>query len=486
MLGWTAMRLGAWKSVALAALAVLPALAGCSYTFDGDALEVPLVGEPVPASTYPKLNIDGAPISDVYVFKGADGAQWAMMLVAQAAALLPPPFNTPARGVARLTALDGTERTEVISASQLLFGPRLIYMLELSPDGSPTRLRVRMPGDSGGHELMMPPGTPILISSNNDAAFVYLISKMDTTGYLIVRSDGSYQRRVQLPPGSDIAHLFDTFRLFFDPEGDLLFSRDGDGRVIAHSTRAESDVDLGITEPSLIFDSSKKALLACGPGGLKRIPVDGSAGTTLDPSPCQGDVLGNIGGTVVYRRDGGIYQLPELGGTPTSMLSQPFGQVLAVSSNLAMSSPIIYSRDAAVTYGSGIGDGWLGDWRFMNRGRRPSWSSDYTRVRWLENAARSDGSGDFKSAPIPGGEPLLLARNVRQYSEPMPGKLLAISNAAGKGAYNRLIVLSETERVAHWMVDSARQYTRIPGTSDVLVQIVNGQIGYDIIRVPIP
>lgn len=474
------------KSVAWAALAVLPSLAGCSYTFNSDAAEVPLIGDPIPPSTYPKLNIDGAPISDLYVLKGADDVQWAVMLVAQASALLPPPFNTPSRGVARLTALDGTDRTEVITADQLLFGPKQIYLLDLPADGSATRLRLRVPGDSGGRELMMPPGPPILISSSSDAAFVYMVSKKDTTDYLVLRSDGSFQRRLPLPAGADIEHLFDTFRLFFDPSGDTLFSRDAEGHVVAHSTHAEEDVELGVVDSGIIFDSSRSTLIACGGSGLRRIPVDGSPPATLDAGPCQSDVLGDVAGTVVYHRDDGIYQIPELGGSPASLLQEPFGQVFTVASNLTMPSPIIYSLDSSVTYGSGIGDGWLGDWRFMNRGRRPGWSSDYRRVRWLENAARSDGSGDFMSAAIPGGEPLLLARNVRQYSEPVPGKVLAISNAAGKGAYNRLIVISETDRVAHWMVDSARQYTRIPGTSEVLVQIVNGQIGYDICRVPIP
>lgn len=485
------MRSAPWTSIAAAALAAITTgtgtATGCSYTFDSSAVEVPLVGDPIPPSTYPKLNIDGAPISELYVMKGIDGVQWAIMFEAQAAALLPPPLNTPMRTVARLSAIDDTGRTELVTADEVLVSSKLIYLLDVPADETaPVRLRLRAPGDSGGRELTMPPGSPELIASGNDAAFAYLPIKMDTTSYTVLRSDGSFQRQIPLPPGIDINHLFDTFRLFFDSMGDTLISRDSDGHVIAHSTRAETDTDLGITDPGLFFDSTRTGLISCGPGGLKRMPLSGSPATTLDPAACTPDIYGETGTTLIYHRDDGIYQIPELGGTPVSLLQPPFGQVYAISSNLTMPAPVIYSLDPPMTYGSGIGDGWLGDWRFMNRGRRPTWSGDYSRVRWLENSARSDGSGDFMSATIPGGDPLLLARNVRQFSEPYLGKVLAISNAAGKGAYNRLIVISEADRVAHWLVDSARQYTRVPGTNEVLVQIVNGQIGYDIVRVPIP
>ena len=66
------------------------------------------------------------------------------------------------------------------------------------------------------------------------------------------------------------------------------------------------------------------------------------------------------------------------------------------------------------------------------------------------------------------------------------GRVLAISNAAFKGTQNRLIVIDEVRRTARWVVDSARDFVRIPGTQELLVKIIVGQLGYDIRRVPIP
>ena len=82
--------------------------------------------------------------------------------------------------------------------------------------------------------------------------------------------------------------------------------------------------------------------------------------------------------------------------------------------------------------------------------------------------------------------PLLLAKNVRQWSEVTPGQVLAISNAAGRGIYNRLILIDEGQRQARYVIDSARDFLRIPGRDELIVQVVHGQTGFDIYRVPIP
>jgi hypothetical protein len=122
----------------------------------------------------------------------------------------------------------------------------------------------------------------------------------------------------------------------------------------------------------------------------------------------------------------------------------------------------------------------------MQRGRRPGFSLDHARLRWLENAARSDGSGDLSSATIADRTLLPIARNVRTFGELSDGRVLAISNAAFKGTQNRLIIVDEAAATARWVVDSARDYLMIPGTNDLIVKIVYGQLGYEIRRVPIP
>ena len=50
------------------------------------------------------------------------------------------------------------------------------------------------------------------------------------------------------------------------------------------------------------------------------------------------------------------------------------GQLAALQQVLALGpdQSVCYSRDPPSLYGGGIGDGWLGDWNFMERGRSTS------------------------------------------------------------------------------------------------------------------
>jgi hypothetical protein len=332
----------------------------------------------------------------------------------------------------------------------------------------------------------MPPGNALILPSAHDEAFVYIVSSADTRSYFVLRSDGSFQRELSLPSGVDVSHLFDKFRLFFDPHGELVISADGDGNMVAHDTRTQRDTPLGKLDPYISFDSRGEALLSCGDKGLVRAPLDGAAKLTLD-TVCSPDILRVVDGQVLYKRGKAIYRVPERGGVPEVAIAPPedreVGQLL-----LAAGGALVYSLDPPLTYGAGIGDGYLRGEKYLQRGRRPSLTDGGARLRWLENAARSDSTGELMSAPVPKSDatPLLLARNVRQYAEVAPGKVLCVANANGKGAYNRIILVDERAMTARYVVDSARSFLRIPGTNDVLVQIVNGQIGYDIRRVPIP
>src|SRR5437867_3944638 len=56
----------------------------------------------------------------------------------------------------------------------------------------------------------------------------------------------------------------------------------------------------------------------------------------------------------------------------------------------------VYTRDPSDKYQGGVGDGWIGDWRFMERG----WDVEETdagRLRWLDHAARAQNIGDLLS-----------------------------------------------------------------------------------------
>lgn len=475
-----------WTAALVFATAVLGS--ACSYTFDDSISPLPLDGAPIPPTVYPKLNPDGVPISDVSILRGADNAYWAVMMEAPMlpdVAMLPTGARLPDR--ARLLRLDGSVVVEMLEANQILVDAERLYLLDSPDKNAPTRLSLRRPGDGGaGLTLDMPAGGSIILSAPRGEAFIYLLSSTNMRAYLIVRSDGSFQRQLPLPEGVLVDRLFDHFKMNFDPKGEMLITRDLDGSLVAHATREERDLNLGQAEPGALYSITAGALIVCGQKGLRRVPLDGSKEIPLDGAACQPEVFGLVGSDVLYKRAGALFIVPALGGPPREVVAPPadqeIGQVLAVGPK----KEIVYSLDPTSSFGSGIGDGWLAGQKYINRGRLVSFSQYTSRLRWLENAARSDGTGDLMSARIADGEPLLLARNVRQYSEVAPGKVLCISNAGARGTYNRLILIDEGAKVAHWVVEGARQYRRIPNTQDALVQIVTGQTGYDIRRVPLP
>jgi hypothetical protein len=455
-------------------------------TFDASDPGLPLLGQPIPPAAYPQLN-QAAAIRDVGLMVGADGASWAVMLEVPTTPALSSLSLPPDR--AQLVRLAAGGGADTVQASHIVVGEHTLYSLNTNLPGQLSGLDLRRPGDGGhGPHFDLAGGDSLLLPSPHDDAFFYIGSEAQPPAITVARSDGSFTRQLPLPPGLTAQNVASQLRLFFSPDGSLLLSQGADGQLTAHSTTAARDWPIGTkgVDKTLGFDSRQLALLACGPGGLLRLPLDGTAPTRLDPLACDPAAIFARDGQVTYKRADGLFRVSESGGTPQRLIAPPIEQLLAIGP----SGELAFSRDPALLYGGGLGDGWLDGWQFMQRGKRVSWSLDGRRLHWLENGARSDGSGELTAAMIPQaagqGQPQLLARNVRQYSEVAPGKLLCISNAAGKGVYNRLILIDEATGSARWVVDSARQFLRIPGTQELLVQIVSGQLGYDIRRVPIP
>jgi hypothetical protein len=422
--------------------------------------------------------------------KTDSGALYAAMVEAPMVPTLPMlPLPMSARGAVQLLPLNVPGELQRFESDQLLVSSKIIYLLDVGGDATmPATLRLVRPGGGPAMALSRPAGNALILPSAHDDAFVYIVSGPSTRSFFITRTDGSFERQIPLPTDVQPDKLFDKLRLFFDDAGTMLFTLDGNGHLIGHKTTAESDIDLGQVDSSIIFTTDGDALLICGMHGLQRVPIDGSAATVFDAAVCKPDIFLNRMGRVIYGRGESLYTVSELGGTPGIFLAPPenqsIGQLLSVSADFVP----VYSLDPPQLYGAGIGDGWISGQKYMERGRRPSFFSDQHGLRWLENAARSDNTGELMSVRIPKNddEPLLLAKNVRQFSEMAPAKVLCISNAESKGTYNRLILVDETAQVAHYVVDSARAFLRIPDSNDVLVEIVNGQIGYDIRRVPVP
>ncbi len=469
---------------AIAALVVV-GLSACSMTFGDNVMEVPLLGEPIEPAAYALLNEAGTPVTSFSLMRGISGRYFAILSLPDAQQ--DPSLPTSRRRI-QLIPLDRSGSAETLEADYIALGARMIYLLDMSSDAqTAATLRLRQPGDDGvGRRMQMPGGPGMLLPGPNDAAFVYTAALVDTNSYFLFRTSGSLQRKLPLPDGIELARFFDYSRMRFEPSGDLFLTRDAQNRMSLHATRQASDIDLGPIDldtntPPFFFDSGRQALWSCSRKGLRRIPLNGSAPALIDSRACNPDVLISALGGVFYKSEDAIYKTSNDGGTPTQVLPAPVGQVLA----LWLNHGIIYSLDPPLRYGAGIGDGWLNGWKFMNRGRSPSFSSDGRRLRWLENAARSDGTGDLYSASLAERQPRLLAYNVRQFREVAPGKILCISNAAGRGTYNRLILIDEEAQVAHWVVNGAGSFALIPSTNDVIAEIVSGPAGSELRRVPL-
>ena len=222
------------------------------------------------------------------------------------------------------------------------------------------------------------------------------------------------------------------------------------------------------------------------------MPSDANPPRLLDETACASDLfsfqrLKRDDGTTSIQLfyiigDRELRRVPVDGSAPPArVIERDIKRVLTI----ADAATVIYSEDPSDRYIYMVGDGWIGDWRFMDRGRAANVSSDRKRVHFLENAAQSAGIGDLSSAPI-GGVVVRLARNVYQYDEIAPLRLLAAANHAFRGTQNRIILIDEEHGQAHWVVDQASRYSFIPGSTDLLVDIVTGASSSDLVRVPLP
>jgi hypothetical protein len=233
------------------------------------------------------------------------------------------------------------------------------------------------------------------------------------------------------------------------------------------------------------------AMVLCDEGGLRRVPFDGGATTTIDPEPC---VLLRTGerldretpprltrGEAWYARapvgswpvelTATVLAAPLDGSRPPHVLleADPTRYLLTLAASTT-DTPL-YARappaPADLVRGS---NGWLGDWQFMERGILATTSDDGKRVRWLEHAANLRPVGELRSAAI-GGAPFTLQRNVVQYEEIAPGKLLVAANQALLGPQNRVVLVDEEARVARRLADSADHFYKLDADT-LLVRLV--------------
>jgi hypothetical protein len=459
------------------------ALSGCSYKFDAQAPDITLLGAAPNTDGLPRLN--QSPTTGDYLVLGYDdsghqNAYWdAFTETIQT-------DSGPKNGL-RAVRLSEPAKEEVILADEVTPAWTRFFLVNNDPQDpmAPPTLSVRSAGQSAPPITFQLPGAPGFFGIGyGDLAFLYWVAKPDQTTFFTFRSDGSFARELPIPPS--VTDPTDPKMQFqWSYSSDYLVIRDPEGGVMVHSTIDNVDHDLGV-RPKLIGVYGDNLLLACGDSGLRTVQLDGTHETLLDPLPCDehGDLevqFIEMKNWIYYGANSELWRvLLDGSGMPEVVLQDGLRPLQFIDDGR-----IMFSKTAADLYVNAAGDGWLGGWRFMQRGIDAGISYDKSRVRWLEGAAKPNGAGELLSAPI-GQEPLHLTLNTRQWEELGDGRVLADADHAFRGSQNRIVVVDEKSRTAKWVAASAAQYTHIPGTNDLLIDVVTGPTGYDIVRVPIP
>ena len=456
----------------------LSTASGCAFTIDDNPSPLPLVGAPPPLGT----PFNKAPVKSSYVVAGRDHAYWlAVQEVPNTLRLV------------RLSPPATEEVTYLAGASRLLSTWRAFYFLDEDPsDKHPTQqthLTIRSAGQTTPpDQLLLPPGPTQLISGGNDDIFAHWSENPDKTveetTLFISRRDGSFSRQLPLPTDPKDAGVTSSLRsqMGFSGDAKLFYTHEANHHLVAHSTIAEIDTDLGVIQDSYVSDESRRNFLDWGPKGLRQVSSTNTGIHVLDPTP--GQVVGYKGASVLYAVGSQLLAVPlDPGGDISVVFDGPIGQLYG----FAPDGTIVFSHDPPDRYVQASGDGWLGTQKFMERGGDPTFSADGKRLRWLDHTALPSGVGDLLSAPLTAlGAPLLLARNVRQYNDLGDGRVLVADNQPFVGVQNRVIIVDEITRQASWVAAGGRRYRGIPGSTDLLVDVVTGVVGYDIIRVPLP
>jgi hypothetical protein len=462
---------------------VLLLAGGCSYTFDSGAPDLPLLGAPPDTSRLPKLNV--RPAGAASVIYGVDGKPWAAFTE---------PLDTDTgveNGMRFVRLVDPPAQETLVAGNPVANGSTFYYIPKpagLGPGSAPPanlELHVHRVGAGQPDQVIELPFTksPLFIADTRNTVFLWWVEDPSTTQFLVQRLDGSFSRMLPVPAGLDPAAPESSGDFFYSSDGAWLYVQDGNGVFTRHSTTSSQDVTIGPLPPLHLLDEPRKQLLGCSTAtGLIRVPIDGSPPTVIDPGPCDDTgLLWVYNKTVVYQSSGAIVRVPIDGSAPPWLVLPPGPRFLGFGPG----DQPVSSQDPPDRYVGGAGSGFIGPWQFMQRGRNIQFSHDGTMVRWLEWAAQESGVGELTSAPI-GGASAFLARNVRRYDEIAPGQILVSANRAFRGTQNRVIVVDEKQRISWWVADAAGDYTRIPKSTDILVDIVSGPSGYDIVRVPVP
>jgi hypothetical protein len=448
--------------VALAAFC----LAGCSYTFGGAGEEVRLIGEPPHlASDQPRARQLASQARHL-MFSG--GKPWVILRDKDLAGV------TDVQQVQLVPPLDVQSQ----AGTFLAFGKNAFYALD-ERDQTDSRLIQFSPGSSSlTSSNQLTPGPGLIEISDEEKAFVWLPNKAGTD-IVIGQFGGPKHSRPRDEYWSQAPGPL------FDSKGDYLLFYRTDGEIVGRRTTADTTLMLGAwratpNEPFAVRNATG-AIVVCSPSGIEVRPVGSGSVRSLTREPCRPEAPFATDKSFAYYVSATRVRSISLDGFAAPRDLGPFveGRVfLSVGSGNA----------ATAEQTGGAGAAWIGERRIMERGRMLTFSTDGKRVRFLEHAATLDGVGELYSWQLEAGEPELIGHNCRRYAELPDGRVLAAVNQAFVGAQNRVVVIDEVARTAHYVAAAAKDFEVFPDGTQALVGLSPPLAGNatDWVVLPIP
>jgi hypothetical protein len=521
------------------------ALLGCSATFDSDADDVRISGQPFdPAALF---SVSGFRLRDgtrsVRLQRGRDGALWMTAqrttapvelhlfrmepprthLSFRAGSLaewrerglytlvdIPKPPTTA--GTLRFIPVGGEPQEEVLPAGFVLHkirqgapflsnapaDPRQVLILRYREGERAERFSFPWPQDKKGMNLH--------------------IEGPAVGGEYLVYHGEDFRLRVRRLATGEETQLASYY--YWGVAVDKLLYEGTDGLSI-YDPRERQGYRLGLKihwlDPSreLIASALHNVVIGCSDQGLRaldlRTPPSPSPMRLLDSRWCSGAQL--ITDDHVRYYSGRIAQELPLDEQFVEPPPLPADQVERARCRSGLR---VHTQSAAVTPEPGIDrlgldfridptdghDAWIGGWRFSERAYEVTLSADCRRVRWKERADRPGGRGELFSASIsqgPGGRRLRLGRNVGFYRELQDGRVVVSDNLLVPGVQNRVLLIDEDRREARLLLDSVpwlRGAEQVPDGGGLLLEVHETEradvlVTYDesairLVHIPVP
>lgn len=465
--------------------ALLPLLlAGCSYAWTEDDSLLPGIGTPADPRALVKLN--ATPSGPATVLHGADGTPWAAFCEYRDGNTRSGSFRACKR--VHLSRLAGARADETWLADTFVVRDRALFAVVDDDRNRVRSITVHRPGDPPGLDATFTtlPGPGLLYTNDggDNDVFAYWVLDASTTTWNVWRRDKRFQLTLRVPDGADPADPGSTMDFLFTRDGSRLVLSAPDHQITVHSTLDGTVRTLGSYPGAIFLDEARGSLLVAGPA-FWSVPLDGAPRRVLsslafDPATLSADAAGNAW----FRTGGALFRVPLDGSAAAERVVDRAARLLGVGPG----GQPVYSLDAATRYVNGAGDGWVGGWRFLERGFYAGFSLDGQRIYALDQAATTNAVGSLYSLPATGsGEATLLGRNVGRLDGLADGRLVAVENQATVGSWNRLVIIDEPARARTFVLDGAADFEVVrPGEAEAVADVVSGASGYDIYRVPLP